>query len=513
MSQDEIRKYVKGISACYGSIGLTLSVVFRDEVIMAEGFGVRDLGTQMPVTQDTAFSIGSTTKAFTGVLAAMMVGEGKLDWDTPVRSYIPEFRLENDFADQRASTRDLLAHRVGMPRNDFLWLSNPQVTREEMIPRLRYLPNDRDFRTEWEYNNWMVFMGGYLAAKVAGQTWEEMVVQRLFQPLNMTRTTTGIHEALGLGNVASCYAATSTGPQAYPEDVNKIIDLLAPAGAIHSTAVDMARWLMFQLRGGKTEAGEQIVGPIPFRECRLRQFAGARTTPNGVTETYFPASFFSIDWGFGWVSGAYRGRTSMAHTGSTMGQTTMVYFLPDEGVGIFMSGNNPATDIKVEQFVVAFATDAVLGLEPWLDVANSCDFPCSFVPCDKTTTMTAAEKRPHRAALDHLFRLQELRDQIPESAAPREALEEYVGTYYDPGYDTVTVSLTVNNTLYIVFNDIRGPLVTVAGQGDTLFALPEYWYNLILPLSPVPFQRNPEGQIVSLLLALEPLAPTTFIKQ
>ena len=315
MKVDEIRAFVTGVMECYDSIGMTLSVVHNGEVIMAEGFGVREIETQLPVTEDTLFAIGSTSKAFTGILAAMAVGEGKLSWDAPVKDYIAEFRLHNEFADQRANTRDLLAHRVGLPRNDMQWISGLNITREESIARLRYLPHDLDFRDQFEYNNWMVFVAGYLAAKQFGQTWEEMVAERLFRPLNMSRTASGVEGALELGNVARSYGVRAEGPVALPVDVDHVITMLAPAGAIHSSAVDIAQWLKFQLNLGKTDAGEQLVPPEQFAETWARQFTASRTQQNSVTESTFPASYFFMDYGFGWASGGYRGYSTYSHAG------------------------------------------------------------------------------------------------------------------------------------------------------------------------------------------------------
>ena len=194
-----------------------------------------------------------------------------------------------------------------------------------------------------------------------------------------------------------------------------------------------------------------------------------------------------------------------------MGHTSLMYLVPQEKLGIFLSGNNKVTDIKVEQFVVGFVTDLLLGLEPWLDVPSSCNFPCSFVDC--TTRSKDEKEQPSPAEI--LLKGQELRNNLPPLETRREVLEEYAGIYFDPGYDTMRVTLIENGTLWFEFNEIKGPLISIAGQGrDVLFALPEYWYNTIVSILAVRFNRDPAGgHIVSATVSLESRMPPTFVRQ
>ena len=194
-----------------------------------------------------------------------------------------------------------------------------------------------------------------------------------------------------------------------------------------------------------------------------------------------------------------------------MGHLTIMHLVPQEKLGIFMSGNNKGTDIKVEQFVVGFVTDLLLGLEPWLDIPSSCNFPCSFIDC--TTRSKDEKEQPSPAEI--FLKGQELSNNLPDLETRREVLEEYAGVYFDPGYDTMRVTLTDNGTLWFQFNEIKGPLISIAGQErDVLFALPEYWYNYIVPILAVRFNRDPtNGQIVSATVSLESSMPPTFVRQ
>src|SRR5262249_27079148 len=118
--------------------GLALAVVQDGKVIYIKGYGYRDVANKLPVTPNTLFAIGSITKSFTSLTFSMLNDEGKVDWDKPVREYLPEFTLYDEVATQRATPRDLFSHRTGLPRHDLVWYGSG-FSRADLFHRLRYL--------------------------------------------------------------------------------------------------------------------------------------------------------------------------------------------------------------------------------------------------------------------------------------------------------------------------------------------------------------------------------------
>ena len=139
------------------------------------------------MTPDTLMPIASITKQFTVGSLGTLVRQGKLDWDKPVRDYLPDFRVNDDVATLRATPRDLVTHRIGLPRHDGLWFGST-LTREQLYGRLQYLPFSRDMRTTFQYNNLMYMTAGLLGGRIAGSSWEQLVKTALFDPAR--------HEAL-----------------------------------------------------------------------------------------------------------------------------------------------------------------------------------------------------------------------------------------------------------------------------------------------------------------------------
>jgi len=155
--------------------GVAVAVIGEDEVILAKGYGYRDIDKKKPMTADTLLAIGSSSKAFTTFAMGSLVDKGKLDWEEPVRTYIPWFRLYDPFASEHLTPRDLVTHRSGLPRHDLVWYNNDKSSRKELVQKLAYLKPTADLRTRFQYNNLMFLTAGYLVEVLTGKTWENAV--------------------------------------------------------------------------------------------------------------------------------------------------------------------------------------------------------------------------------------------------------------------------------------------------------------------------------------------------
>ena len=101
--------------------GVAVAVVVGDEVVLSKGYGLRDVEKKLPMAAETQMPIASVTKQFTVAALGTLVRQGKLDWDKPVREYLPDFRMHNEYATSHITPRDLVTHRSGLPRHDAIW--------------------------------------------------------------------------------------------------------------------------------------------------------------------------------------------------------------------------------------------------------------------------------------------------------------------------------------------------------------------------------------------------------
>jgi CubicO group peptidase (beta-lactamase class C family) len=168
---DRFDDFVDSAVKAWNVPGTGIAIVSGGEVVYAKGFGWRDIEAKKPMTPDTLFAIGSTTKAMTATTLGMLVDEGKVEWDAPLRNYLPSFKLMDDSISERITPRDIVTHRSGLPRHDLLWYNNNSVSRGDMVKRLAYLELTADLREKFQYNNLMFMTAAYLIETITGKTW------------------------------------------------------------------------------------------------------------------------------------------------------------------------------------------------------------------------------------------------------------------------------------------------------------------------------------------------------
>ena len=384
--------------------GVAVAVVAEGETVFAEGFGTRRLGYDQPVTTDTVFAICSCTKAFTTTLMEMLVHEGVLDWDRPVREVLPEFEMFDKVVGERLTARDLVTHRCGLPRHDFVWYGS-SATRSEMVRALRHLEPSADLRTTYQYQNLMYMTAGHLVGRLLDSSWEVLVRERILEPLGMASTT------MWVADLKSC----AVGARPHEKSRGRMtqvpyrsLDAVGPAGSINSTVNDMTRWLRMHLGGGRFE-GRRIIAAAALRDTYR---------PHMSIGDGDDVEFQLLSYGLGWTVMSYRGHRVITHSGGIDGFRCRVAMLPDDGVGtvVLTNGNTALPHVLTWELF-----DTLLGLQPggWSRRAK-------------------AENRREEEQLRQRRRRQ--RAGRTRGTRPSHRLDDYAGTYQHPGYGKILVS-------------------------------------------------------------------------
>lgn len=314
--------------------GMAVAVVKDNEVIYQQGFGYRDVDNEQPVTPETVFAIGSSSKAFTAMALGILVDDGLLEWDKPLRHYMPDFELMDTFATERMTATDLLTHRSGLPRHDLMWY-NSSRSRKEIFERLKYLEPSKDFRTFLQYQNLMFMTAGYLVEVITGKTWETFIQERIFKPLSMTDTNCSVADTQTGNNYALPYEKPEG--KARKQIPFRNIDAVGPAGSINSNVLDMAQWLRLNLSAGKF-GEEQIIAEATVTELQSRQMPivqQAMMFP--VLDTHPEVG--QASYGMGWFIQNYRGTKWVHHGGAIDGFIAQVAMLPQKNIGVVCLSN------------------------------------------------------------------------------------------------------------------------------------------------------------------------------
>ena len=394
--------------------GLAVAVVRNDTVVLVKGYGVRTLGRPEPVDTATLFAIGSTTKAMTAAAIAMLVDEGKVRWDDPVIQHLPGFQLSDPYLTRAITVRDLLTHRTGLPTADAIWYGSPFVF-DTLMRRLRHLKPATSLRGGYAYQNMMYGTAGQVVAAASGMSWGDFVTRRILQPLGMTRSVTHLAGLAGRPNVATPHAEIDDTLRPIPY---RDIDNIAPAGAVMSSAADMARWVRFLLdsaRAGGPAGTRRLIADSTFRELFTPQFVIPAAS-------FYPAARRArphlVAYGLAWFLQDYRGRLLAMHTGSIDGMSALVGLLPEERTGIVVLANADHAELRHALMYRAF--DAQLG-----GAATDWSRDLKLLYDSLAREGRAAERK---ADADRV-----------QGTRPSLALARYAGTYADSLYGTVVV--------------------------------------------------------------------------
>ena len=427
--------------------GLAVGVVEQGHLVFARGFGYRDVHERLPVTPDTLFPLGSCSKAFTATAIALLADEGRIALDTPVRTYLADFALEDPVASATLTTRDILTHRSGLPRHDLFWYQAP-FSRDELYHRLRFLEPSGPPRAQWRYNSLMFVVAGRIVEQVSGESWESFVRARVLLPLDMRRTLLSAEAMEADSDHAVPYALRNGSVQKIP--MLKRLGAIAPAGGVQTSVNDLARWLTFHATRSPPLLGEGI-----WRELHRPQAEMPAPAEPEVKHPYYA---------LGWIHESYRGHPLVVHNGAIDGFTVHLGFLPETGQGLILLMNRDLATAAL--MAVAYsAYDRLLGLEP----------------------------------LDWEGRLKEVPEPLQD--APDVALdfpiETVVGRYEHPAYGMLTVQAR-GDELAMEFRTLR---LTLVYQGERRFLSREP-IAAGAPQISVRFSKQEIGEPLKLFVAL-----------
>ncbi|MFA6915967.1 MAG: serine hydrolase [Parachlamydiales bacterium] len=439
---DEIDQFVIQTMESWSTPGIALSIVQNDDVVKAQGYGTRERGVDAPVDENTLFQICSLTKAFTGLTASMLVDEKRLEWEEPVRTYWPEFKLKDETATQLMTIRDLLSGRTGLPSTGMqawrLWWHTNR-TEDELIQRTAEMNPAFSFRAHFSYSNMAYVLASKVMEKVSGKPWQEYCAEKIFKPLEMENTTFNFNTFLESDNKVKSHLAPyfRKDPIAYQS-----LDMIAAAGGIISNAKDMTKWLKYLLQQGplikETQNAQSVIEPIISNVYKWNIY------------TYFnPVAAY----GYGWMLYRVGDKEIYMHTGLSDGAQTLLAIVPEEKLGICILSNqseNPALACLLNSLL-----DKYLKKEPrdWNKIGQDA-IKSMELEFDAQITQIKADRN--------------------KDLAPTFLLQNYSGEYVNLAFGTVRISKDENSLLITTYNNDKGSLEHWQGDDFSITGIPSY---------------------------------------
>ena len=390
--------------------GFAVAVVSKDKIIYSKGFGYSNMENKTPVTPNTLFAIGSCSKAFTASLLGLLNKEGKLEFDNPVRDYLPELHFFNKDLDNMVTVRDLMCHRTGLPRHDFSWYLFNTSSRDSLLQRIKYQEPTVPLRQTWQYNNFMFLVQAMIAEKMSGKSWEENIREKLFAPLEMKSSNLSIQELKKSKEAAIGYVV-------YKDSIIKKIDYydinaMSPAGSINSSVTEMANWVSTWINGGKFK-GKEILQASYVTQAMSAQMVSSAALP----DKEIPDAYFS-NYGFGWSLVSYRGHYRVEHGGNIDGFSASTSFFPSDSIGIIVLVNQNGSGVP--GIVRNMIADRIFGLNKidWNKRANEALAKAKATAKESEKKITSTKKT---------------------GTTPSHPLKDYEGLFNNPGYGNIEI--------------------------------------------------------------------------
>lgn len=472
-----MKERVEAMLKMWNLPGISIALVSDGKMEYLGGFGARDVAAGLTMDGDTHLPIGSISKSFTALSLGILADEGKLDWDAPVRTYIPWLKLKNEETAKKVTARDLMSHRTGMAKYDAHAVFCTKDDRKEMVEDLQYLEMNAELGEVLQYSNQMVMLAGYLVEVLSGKTWEEFVQERILTPLGMTETSFKAEDLPGIENVSKGYVFTGAD---FMETMYLPLRGVAPAGGIVSTARDMAKYVAFQLGDGCVD-GQRIISKEQLTMCHTPQM-------NGTPYFWQLEEVTDCKYGLGWFTDRYRGVEMASHGGNTLGFSSLLTILPEQNFGIILLSN--ATSNFMIYPLTYMILDDVLGLP-------DCGWNEKFQGTIGAIFAAMAEGQKALAA-----------SQV-QGTTPSRPAEEYTGSFSQPAFGTLNIAL--NDGQYAG---------TLNGFPAMLMHFHYDEFQLMLPLMglvlPAKYVFAEDGSVCGIAVTFEPtpgVAPAVLVKQ
>lgn len=394
-----------------GVPGLAVAVVYDDEVVYSGAFGVKDVETDEPIDVETVFLLASVSKPLAATVVSAVVGDGEITWNTKMADLDPGFALHDAWPTQNVTLADLFAHRSGLKDHAGDVLEDLGFGRAEIIHRLRYLEPQYSFRDGYAYGNFGLTAAADAVARSLGTTWEDLSEERLYAPLDMSKTSSRFADFMAQPNRAMPHVRDGETWVLAP--MQRDPDAQSPAGGASSTVLDVAQWLRLQLGQGMHD-GQEVI-PADAIAPMHRPQAFSRIPGNPAVDR---AGFYGLGLNVSFIDD---GAIQWGHSGAfSLGAATSVFMLPGSGFGIVALSNS-----------VGPGAPEALCLSV-LDLVNKGEIANDWVAVIEGVVAAGADEERYSEVADWTT--------PPTDTVPALPDEAYVGMYHDDFYGDIEIA-------------------------------------------------------------------------
>lgn len=432
ISESQLDNLVEKTLTTFNVPGIAVAIVKDGKIVLSKGYGVTNITTKQKVDGNTLFGIASNSKSFTAAALAILVDEGKINWDDKVINYLPEFKMYNDYVTNEFTIRDLLTHKsgLGLGAGDLMiWPDGHNFTPKDIVKNIQYLKPVSAFRTKYDYDNLLYVIAGEVIEKVSGKSWCDFVEERLMKPIGMNNSAASWSRLKDTSNTIVPHVPTDGKLEIIPRYENHIFDA---AAGLYANTNELSNWLIVQMNKGKYGNNQQLFSEKQHKEMWTPQ----TLLPN---RNSYPYKSNFRTYGLGWQLTDLNGHLMVSHTGGLDGIVTQTIMIPELQLGVIVLTNqqNGAAFFAVSNTII----DSYLGLPYFDHLAN--------LSKDRKEREDDADK-----ITDEVW---EMVAKNSKNKAIKIDTKKYAGTYKDNWFGDITI-FEKKGKLY--FTSKRSPRLT-----------------------------------------------------
>jgi beta-lactamase class C len=318
--------------------GGAYAIVQNNNIIAIESFGHTDKAKSHQVDNNTVFRLASVSKTFAATITTMLAQEEQLHLSDPITKFVPHFSLATDGAAQKIQLKHLLSHSSGLMPNAYDNLLHENWSLDKIIKRFDRITPLCQPQKCYGYQNIAYAMLQPAIEASQSKSYEDLLQERLFTPLNMTHASVGIDVYKQQGNTAKPHILRKkikTGKKDNRgRDIKKYIwrkvkvesDFykVATAAGVNASISDLAKWLIANL-GYKPE----VLSPLLLSELTTPRIR----TKKDLQRRFWREHLTDAHYGYGWRIYQFNGYPIIYHSGWVAGFRADIGYSPDLDIG------------------------------------------------------------------------------------------------------------------------------------------------------------------------------------
>lgn len=303
--------------------GGAYAIIKDGKVIAMEGIGVRALGSNSIVDEDTVFRLASVSKTFAAGLTAKLVEDHKFNWDDKIVDYVPEFRFKSKKYSSNLTVSHIMSQSSSLVHNAYDNLIEANYSMPKIIDKFKEIDPMCKLGQCYGYQNVLYSLIQPVIEKSTNSSYTDLMHKNIFDPLEMDHSSLGYESFLETANHAEPHVLTRKGW--VKTKVKQSYYNILPAAGVNASISDMTKWVMAQMGHYPDAYSTNVIDTVTTKRIRTRKEMRKRNWRSVLKNAHY---------GYGWRIYDLGGEELVYHGGSVAGFRSEVAYSKDKDIAL-----------------------------------------------------------------------------------------------------------------------------------------------------------------------------------